>query len=264
MKQGEEPPAAHDLSSLRLLGSVGEPINPEAWRWYRDTIGGGRTPGRRHLVADRDRPDHDLAAPGRHDDQAGLRDLPAAGHRGRRGRRRRQRPSRWAAAATSCSSGRGRGCCAASTATRSGTSETYWSRFPGMYFAGDGAKRDDGRLPVAARPRRRRHERRRAPDLDDGGRVGARRPPVGRGGGGRRQERPDHRPGDLRVRDPQDGPGAERRARRSSSGSTSRTSSGRSRGPKFLMFGPTCRRRGPARSCAGSCATSRRAGRWAT
>ena len=35
MKWGREIPDAHDLSSLRLLGSVGEPINPEAWRWYR-------------------------------------------------------------------------------------------------------------------------------------------------------------------------------------------------------------------------------------
>ena len=44
MKWGAEEPAKHDLSSLRLLGSVGEPINPEAWIWYRDHIGGGRTP----------------------------------------------------------------------------------------------------------------------------------------------------------------------------------------------------------------------------
>ncbi|GAB0106695.1 acetate--CoA ligase [Nocardia sp. JMUB6875] len=44
MKWGREIPAAHDLSSLRLLGSVGEPINPEAWRWYREVIGGNRTP----------------------------------------------------------------------------------------------------------------------------------------------------------------------------------------------------------------------------
>ena len=36
MKWGREIPDAHDLSSLRLLGSVGEPINPEAWRWYRE------------------------------------------------------------------------------------------------------------------------------------------------------------------------------------------------------------------------------------
>ncbi|MVU82098.1 acetate--CoA ligase [Nocardia sp. ET3-3] len=44
MKWGREIPDAHDLSSLRLLGSVGEPINPEAWRWYRDVVGGNRTP----------------------------------------------------------------------------------------------------------------------------------------------------------------------------------------------------------------------------
>ncbi|BBX75857.1 acetate--CoA ligase [Mycobacterium shinjukuense] len=44
MKWGREIPDAHDLSSLRLLGSVGEPINPEAWRWYRDVIGGGNVP----------------------------------------------------------------------------------------------------------------------------------------------------------------------------------------------------------------------------
>ncbi len=44
MKFGREIPDAHDLSSLRLLGSVGEPINPEAWRWYRDAFGGNRTP----------------------------------------------------------------------------------------------------------------------------------------------------------------------------------------------------------------------------
>ncbi|MBK9029842.1 MAG: acetate--CoA ligase [Myxococcales bacterium] len=44
MRWGDEYPAAHDLSSLRLLGSVGEPINPEAWMWYRRTIGGDRCP----------------------------------------------------------------------------------------------------------------------------------------------------------------------------------------------------------------------------
>ena len=52
---GRGVPGGHDLSSLRLLGSVGEPINPEAWIWYRQNIGGDRTPDRRHLVADRDR-----------------------------------------------------------------------------------------------------------------------------------------------------------------------------------------------------------------
>ncbi|MEJ0006092.1 MAG: acetate--CoA ligase [Steroidobacteraceae bacterium] len=44
MKLGDEIPAGHDLSHLRLLGSVGEPINPEAWMWYHTVIGGGRCP----------------------------------------------------------------------------------------------------------------------------------------------------------------------------------------------------------------------------
>ena len=44
MRWGEEHPRKHDLSSLRLLGTVGEPINPEAWIWYWQNIGGGRCP----------------------------------------------------------------------------------------------------------------------------------------------------------------------------------------------------------------------------
>src|SRR2546423_10271583 len=44
MKWGPEHAEKHDLSSLRLLGTVGEPINPEAWVWYREHIGGGRNP----------------------------------------------------------------------------------------------------------------------------------------------------------------------------------------------------------------------------
>ncbi len=44
MKLGRQIPAEHDLSSLRLLGSVGEPINPEAWRWYRTVFGADTTP----------------------------------------------------------------------------------------------------------------------------------------------------------------------------------------------------------------------------
>ena len=44
VKWGDEHPNGHDLSSLRLLGTVGEPINPEAWMWYREVIGGNRCP----------------------------------------------------------------------------------------------------------------------------------------------------------------------------------------------------------------------------
>jgi acetyl-CoA synthetase len=44
IKAGGDLPKKYDLSSLRILGTVGEPINPEAWMWYHDTVGGGRTP----------------------------------------------------------------------------------------------------------------------------------------------------------------------------------------------------------------------------
>jgi len=44
MREGESHVVKHDLSALRLLGSVGEPINPEAWRWYHDTVGKGELP----------------------------------------------------------------------------------------------------------------------------------------------------------------------------------------------------------------------------
>ena len=44
MREGDTHVTKHDVSSLRLLGSVGEPINPEAWRWYYETVGGGKLP----------------------------------------------------------------------------------------------------------------------------------------------------------------------------------------------------------------------------
>jgi acetyl-CoA synthetase len=44
MKWGDQHPEKHDLSSLKLLGTVGEPINPEAWMWYHEKIGGGKCP----------------------------------------------------------------------------------------------------------------------------------------------------------------------------------------------------------------------------
>ena len=44
MKWGHQEPQKHDLSSLRVLGTVGEPINPEAWMWYHEHIGGERCP----------------------------------------------------------------------------------------------------------------------------------------------------------------------------------------------------------------------------
>ena len=89
MKWGDQEPAGHDLSSLRLLGTVGEPINPEAWMWYHTHIGGERCP----IVdtwwqTETGRPHDDAAARGGHH-QARLGHLPAARHLGRGGGRRR-------------------------------------------------------------------------------------------------------------------------------------------------------------------------------
>ena len=94
MKWGVEHPEKHDLSSLRLLGSVGEPINPRAWLWYHEHIGGGTLPDRRHLVADRDRRDHDHAAAGPDDDEARLGHRPLPRDRGEDLRRGGQRGRR--------------------------------------------------------------------------------------------------------------------------------------------------------------------------
>ena len=77
-------PKSTSSISLRLLGTVGEPINPEAWMWYREVIGHEPLPHRRHLVADRNRRHHDRAASRRGADQAGLGDAPLPRHRRRK------------------------------------------------------------------------------------------------------------------------------------------------------------------------------------
>ena len=142
MKWGHQIPQSHDLSSLRLLGTVGEPINPEAWMWYREHIGGNRCPivdtwwqtetGSMMIAP---LPGITHSKPG-----AAMRALPGIGvdvvdNDGN-------------------SVGNGEGGYLVLTApwpsmTRGiwGDPErfrdTYWSRFDGCYFAGDGAKRDE-------------------------------------------------------------------------------------------------------------------------
>ena len=92
IKAGADLPKKYDLSSLRILGTVGEPINPEAWMWYHTHRRRRALPDRRHLVADRDRRPHDHAAARRHAAQARLLHAAAARHHGRD--RRRDRPGR--------------------------------------------------------------------------------------------------------------------------------------------------------------------------
>ena len=152
MKQGVELPAAHDLSTLRVLGSVGEPINPEAWMWYREHIGGDKAP-----VVDT-----------WWQTETGQIMISAAARASRRPSRVR-RPSRsrasastsWTPTGVSVPPGGG----GYLVLTRPWPAmlrgiygdperyvETYWRRFPGMYFAGDGAKRDlDGYLWLLGR-----------------------------------------------------------------------------------------------------------------
>ena len=151
MKWGEEFPKAHNLSSLRLLGSVGEPINPEAWMWYREVIGSNKCPivdtwwqtetgaimisplpgvtatkpgsamkalpGISAKVVD----DSGVAVPDGHGGLLILDQPWPSMLRGVWGEEERYK-------------------------------ETYWSRFPGIYFAGDGAKLDgDGAVWLMGR-----------------------------------------------------------------------------------------------------------------
>ena len=151
MKWGDEFPQAHNLSTLRLLGSVGEPINPEAWMWYREVIGGNRCPivdtwwqtetgaimisplpgvtatkpgsamtalpGISAKVVD----DNGVAVPNGHGGYLILDKPWPSMLRGVWGEDERYK-------------------------------ETYWSRFAGIYFAGDGAKLDnDGAIWLLGR-----------------------------------------------------------------------------------------------------------------
>jgi acetyl-CoA synthetase len=142
MKWGPQHAAKHDLSSLRLLGTVGEPINPEAWMWYREHIGGGRLPivdtwwqTETGMILITPLPGVTTTKPGSATfpfpgieadvvDEAG-NSVPLGGG----GYLVLKRP--WPAML--------RGIYGDPERYR----DTYWSRFPGMYFAGDGAKRDE-------------------------------------------------------------------------------------------------------------------------
>ena len=120
MKWGPEYAQKHDLSSLRLLGSVGEPINPEAWIWYREHIGGDRTPvvdtwwqTETGMILITPLPGVTTTKPG-----SATKPFPGveAGVFDERGNEVGP-----AAAATSCSSARGPRCCAGSSRIPSGT-----------------------------------------------------------------------------------------------------------------------------------------------
>jgi acetyl-CoA synthetase len=142
MKQGEAWPGKHDLSSLRLLGSVGEPINPEAWLWYQQQIGGGRTPVVDTWWQTETGMIMITPLPGVTTTKPGSATFPFPGVSadvvdgngesvplGGGGYLVLKRP--WPAMLRGIYGDPER------------YQQTYWSRFPGMYFAGDGAKRDE-------------------------------------------------------------------------------------------------------------------------
>jgi acetyl-CoA synthetase len=151
MRQGTEYPAGHDLSSLRVLGSVGEPINPEAWLWYHEHIGGGTAPIVDTWWQTETGQIMITPLPGVTTTKPGSATFPFPGIEvdvvdadgasvplGGGGYLVLKRP--WP--------GMLRGIYGDPERYR----DTYWSRFPGMYFAGDGAKRDqDGYLWLLGR-----------------------------------------------------------------------------------------------------------------
>jgi acetyl-CoA synthetase len=151
MKQGEAWPAKHVLSSLRVLGSVGEPINPEAWLWYREHIGGNTAPVVDTWWQTETGQIMITPLPGVTATKPGSATFPFPGidadvvdadgtsvPLGGGGYLVLKRP--WPAMLRGIYGDPDR------------YKETYWSRFPGMYFAGDGAKRDaDGYLWLLGR-----------------------------------------------------------------------------------------------------------------
>ena len=151
MLHGEAPLTGHDLSSLRLLGTVGEPIAPDAWQWYHDVVGGGRCP---------------VVDTWWQTETGGIMmtRLPDAGP---------AKPSSAgqpllglsmelmdASGSTVSGAGEGALCVAASWPGQARTIDgdhdrfvqTYFSTFPGRYFSGDGARRDiDGDYWITGR-----------------------------------------------------------------------------------------------------------------
>jgi acetyl-CoA synthetase len=141
MKWGSEEPAKHDLSSLRLIGSVGEPINPEAWMWYREHIGGNQCPIIDTWWQTETGGVMISPLPGVTATKPGSATFPIpgvaaelvddAGKKVERGGGYLTLTKPWP------------GMLRGIWGDQKRYHETYWSRFAGRYFAGDGAKLDD-------------------------------------------------------------------------------------------------------------------------
>ena len=150
MKWGEDHIRKHDLSSLRLLGSVGEPINPEAWKWYHKVIGGALSYCG-YMVADGNWRNHDnhFARSGcfqaricgasifRSRSQV-FNDEGKAARKGRSGKLVLTEP--WPSMLRTL------------YGDNKWYKETYWSEYKGVYFCGDGCRQDkDGYFWIVGR-----------------------------------------------------------------------------------------------------------------
>jgi acetyl-CoA synthetase len=142
MKWGTEHPARHDLSTLRLLGSVGEPINPEAWIWYHENIGGKRCPIVDTWWQTETGGIMITPLPGVTTTIPGSATVPFPGVSAELVDSTGKRLEKGGGFLTLTEPWPGM------LRTIYGDDEryreTYWSRFPGRYFAGDGAKLDEG------------------------------------------------------------------------------------------------------------------------
>ena len=141
MKWGIEEPAKHDLSSLKVLGSVGEPINPEAWMWYHEHIGGGRCPIVDTWWQTETGGIMISPLPGATTTKPGSATFPLPGIGAELVDENGVRVDRGGGYLTLTRPWPSmlRGIWGDQERYR----ETYWSRFDGKYFAGDGAKLDD-------------------------------------------------------------------------------------------------------------------------
>ncbi|WP_407540058.1 acetate--CoA ligase [Deinococcus radiomollis] len=151
MRAGDSFPGRFDLSSLRLLGSVGEPINPEAWRWYERVIGGGRCPVVDTWWQTETGSIMLTTLPGAFPAKPGTAGLPMFGvdpaivtregdevQDGQGGLLVIRRP--WPSMLRTVYGDDAR------------YAKTYWGEIPGVYFAGDGARKDsDGYITVMGR-----------------------------------------------------------------------------------------------------------------
>ncbi len=143
MREGEAPVKTHDRSSLRLLGSVGEPINPEAWRWYHEVVGDGRCPvvdtwwqteTGGHLIT---------PLPGAHDLKPGSASFPMFGIRpGLVDNDGNPLPDEGEAEGNLVLKGSWPAQMRTVYGDHKRFEETYFSAYAGLYFTGDGARRD--------------------------------------------------------------------------------------------------------------------------